>query len=433
MALLPFVDVGDTQGSVDWDRIAKRGGAVLGVCKATEGATFRVQTFSGARVRAIHAAGLPMMPYHYLRPRRDRHGSKEAEFALAVMEEAGWRPRGRRFPRGRDAPMALDLERKLNEQELAAMSGAQLLHYANEFAGTVFEQTGRDVVSYLSPGFMPELGNQAPAHGKDVWVAAFSFPKGRPPTPAGFTRDSVRAHQFSEHGMFPGVGTEVDLDVWLGDLRSLRRFIAGRPLPGLGGPMSPESTMTTREVQRLLKQIGWPIKVTGVRGPKTSQAIKDFQRGFLGDPPTARPLRQDGVVEAKTEAAIRWSAAHDGRCSKNFQFKEFASSHTGWIRTHRELVSGLEALRAHIGRPIAVLSGFRDFNLGATLSQHKFGNAMDPVHPLPPASELAALRAFSGIGTFASSGLVRHLDVRHVGPNTTGGTKAHPTIFIDQF
>jgi GH25 family lysozyme M1 (1,4-beta-N-acetylmuramidase) len=433
MALLPFVDVGDTQGSVDWDRIAQQGKAVLGVCKATEGATFRVDTFSAARVKAIHDAGLPMMPYHYLRPRTDRHGSKEAEFALAVMEDAGWKPRSTRFPRGRDAPMALDMETKLNEEELAAMSSAQLLHYANEFAGTVFEQTGRDVMSYLSPGFMSELGNQAPEHGQDVWVAAFSFTKGKPPTPAGFSRDRVRAHQFSEHGMFPGVGTEVDLDVWLGDLQSLRRFIGGNPVQGMGGPISPEPTMTTRDVQTLLKQIGWPIEVTGSRGPKTSQAIKDFQRGFVGDPPTAKPLHQDGVVDQTTEAAIRWSAANDGRCAKHFQFKEFASSHTGWIRTHRELVIGLEALRAHIGKPISILSGFRDFNLGATMSQHKFGNAMDPVDPLPSASEIAGLNVFSGIGTFASTGLVRHLDVRHVGPNTTGGTKSRPTIFVDKF
>ncbi len=227
--------------------------------------------------------------------------------------------------------------------------------------------------------------------------------------------------------------SEVDLDVWLGDLQSLHKFIAGKPMPGLGGPMSPEPTMRTRDVQKLLKQIGWPIKVTGARDPKTSQAIKDFQRGFLGAPPTAKPLHQDGVVDEKTEAAIRWSIANDGRCSKNFRFKEFASSHSGWIRTHRELVIGLEALRAHIGKPISILSGFRDFNLGASLSQHKFGNAMDPVDPLPRASDIAALKVFSGIGTFASTGRVRHLDVRHVGPNTTGGTKTRPTIFVDQF
>ena len=162
------------------------------------------------------------------------------------------------------------------------------------------------------------------------------------------------------------------------------------------------------------------------------QAIKDFQRGFLGDPPV-KPLLGDGLVGPKTAAALRFSAEHNGRCSAHFRFVEFASSHTGKIRTHRELVAGLEKLRAHIGRPIGVLSGFRDFDLGASMSQHKFGNAIDPTETLPHFNEVAALKVFSGIGHFAQNGLVRHVDVRHVGPNTTGGTKARPTIFVDKF
>src|SRR5204863_9896417 len=150
---------------------------------------------------------------------------------------------------------------------------------------------------------------------------------------------------------------------------------------GGGGTQSPEPTLTTNEVQRLLKQIGFPIKVNGVRDGETSQAIKDFQRGYLGDPPV-KPLLQDGLVGPKTEKALRASAENNGMCSKHFAFKEFASSHTGAIRTHRALVHGLEKLRAHVGQPIGVLSGFRDFNLGASMSQHKFGNAIDPVEPL---------------------------------------------------
>jgi GH25 family lysozyme M1 (1,4-beta-N-acetylmuramidase) len=432
MAPLPFIDVGDSQGSVDWERVAERGKAVIAACKATEGEDFRAKTFSAERVKAIHKAGLPLMPYHYLRPRTDRHGSKEAEFAIAVMEDAGWKPRGKRFKQGKDAPMVLDIESKLNEKMLAKMSGAQLLHYAEEFAGTVADKTGRDVMTYLSPGFMPELGNKAPAHGHDVWVAAFSFARGKPPTPRGFAKDRVRAHQFSDHGTFPGVGVAVDLDVWLGDAKSLRAWIEGHPSKGGGGKTSPDPTLSTREVQSLLKQIGWPIKVTGKRGPETVQSIKDFQRGYLGDPPT-KALLQDGLVGPKTEKALRWSAANEGRCSKHFKFKEFASSKSGMIRTHRELVIGLEKLRAHVGHPIGVLSGFRDFDLGASLSQHKFGNAIDPTETLPHFQKVAALQVFSGIGHFATTGLVRHVDVRHVGPNTTGGTKTRPTIFIDKF
>jgi GH25 family lysozyme M1 (1,4-beta-N-acetylmuramidase) len=432
MTLLQFIDVGDSQGSVDWERARDRGNATIAACKSTEGQDFRAKTFSAARVKSVHQAGLPLMPYHYLRPRTDRHGSKEAQFALAVLDDAGWQPRGKRFKRGNDAPLVMDIEAHLNEQMLSQMSGPQVLHYAEEFAGNVFESMGRNVMTYVSPGFMPELGNRAPKHGEDVWVAAFSFTAGKPPTPAGFARNRVRAHQFTEHGTFPGVGVAVDRDVWLGDMKSLRAWIEGRPAVGAGGAVAPEPSLSTTDTQKLLKQIGWPIAVDGKRGPQTAQAIKDFQRGFLGDPP-AKPLLQDGLVAGKTEQALRSSAANGGHCSKHFQFKEFASSHTGWIRTHRELVAGLEKLRAHVGHPIGILSGFRDFDLGASLSQHKFGNAIDPTVTLPHFSEVAALKVFSGIGHFASNGLVRHVDVRHVGPNSTGGTKGRPTIFVDQF
>lgn len=432
MARLPFIDVGDSQGSVDWDRARLQGKAVLASCKATEGGNFRAKTFSAARVKAIHKAGLPLMPYHYLRPRLDRQGSVEAEFAVAVMEDAGWQPRGPRFKRGKDTPMVMDVETYGNEAVLAKMTGDQLRHYAEEFAGTVAEKTGRDVLTYLSPGFMPEFGNQPPAHGTDVWVAAYSATRGKPPTPSGFAAGGVRAHQFSDHGTFPGVGVTVDLDVWLGDAKCLRAWINGEPSQGGGGKPSPEPTVGTREIQKLLKTIGWPVKADGKRGPKTADAIKDFQRGFVGDP-EAPALLGDGLVGPKTEAAIRWSAANGGRCSAHFQFKEFASSKTGWIRTHRDLVIGLEKLREHLGQPIGVLSGFRDFELGASHSQHLYGNAIDPSATLPHYTEVAKLGVFSGIGYFANTGLVRHVDVRHVGPNTTQGTRAKPTIFIDAY
>jgi GH25 family lysozyme M1 (1,4-beta-N-acetylmuramidase) len=430
---LPFIDVGDPQGSVDWDRVRNAGKAAIAACKATEGEDFRASTFSGARVRAIHKAGLPMMPYHYLRPRTDRHGSEEAEFAVAVLEDAGWKPRGKRFKRGQDLPLVMDIESNLNQVMVAKMTGPQLLQYADDFCGTVFERTGRGVMTYVSPGFMPELGNRAPTHGENVWVAAFSFKRGKPPTPAGFKPDHVRAHQFSDHGTFPGVGTAVDLDVWLGNPKSLAAWLDGAPVKGGGGKQSPEPELSTMEVQTLLKRIGFPLKVDGNRGLETTQAIKDFQRGYVGDPPID-PLLQDGLVGPKTVNALRDSAEHNGRCSAHFLFKEFASSHTGKIRVARELVAGLEKLRAHIRGPVGILSGFRDFNLGASLSQHKFGNAMDPTEPLSTVQEVAALKVFSGIGHSPGSDRVRHVDVRHVGPNTTpGATPSRPAIFVDAF
>jgi len=62
MARLPFIDVGDSQGSVDWDRVRQQGKAVLAACKATEGETFRAKTFSAARVHTrVDAEGVPIL------------------------------------------------------------------------------------------------------------------------------------------------------------------------------------------------------------------------------------------------------------------------------------------------------------------------------------------------------------------------------------
>ena len=66
---------------------------------------------------------------------------------------------------------------------------------------------------------------------------------------------------------------------------------------------------------------------------------------------------------------------------------------------------------------------------GATSSQHLHGNACD-IEAVLPTAKVQALGVFSGIGYQQQTGLVRHVDVRHVGPNTTGGTLASPTEWV---
>lgn len=67
---------------------------------------------------------------------------------------------------------------------------------------------------------------------------------------------------------------------------------------------------------------------------------------------------------------------------------------------------------------------------GATNSQHVYGNAMDPSSD-QNYSTARALNHFSGLGTRTSNrNALRHADVRHLGPNTTGGTPTHPTVWL---
>lgn len=201
----------------------------------------------------------------------------------------------------------------------------------------------------------------------------------------------------------------------------------------LTGDYHPTASGDAREVQRLLRMIGWPLVVDGEAGPKTKEAIRDFQAGYA-----RRNLAVDGVAGAKTLASLRWSAEHGGRCSAHFAFREFRSKESscngnGWIKVDRELVRGLERYRQAIGGPVVIVSGYRDpaknaCEGGASQSQHLHANAAD-IPPRLTVADVKALGCFSGIGYEGATGLVRHVDVRHRNPNPTGGTIRNPTVW----
>lgn len=187
--------------------------------------------------------------------------------------------------------------------------------------------------------------------------------------------------------------------------------------------------MTTEEVQQALKTLGWPIDVDGSFGPHTFEAVRDFQRAHA-----FWDLVPDGHVGPKTEEALTHALENDSRCSTHFKYAEFASKGNRWIRVHRDLVRGLEAYRELVGGPVAVVSGYRDpaHNTkvgGAKNSQHLHANAVD-LNPAQGENAVKKLGVFSGLGIQKASGLVRHVDVRHVGPNTTGGSPTRPTIWF---
>lgn len=204
-----------------------------------------------------------------------------------------------------------------------------------------------------------------------------------------------------------------------------------RPAEPLRKPMGRPSggaAMSTKQLQQALIVCGWPLKADGEAGPTTFQAIKDFQRGYA-----FAKLLIDGHPGAKTLEALQQAVDAGGKCSEHFRFGEFSSNGDGWIMVNRELILGLEDYRTLIGRPLSLVSAYRDPRHnkrvgGAASSQHLHGNGVD-IAPLKSTAQVRALGRFSGIGYQAQTGLVRHVDVRHVGPNPTGGTIADPTTW----
>lgn len=172
-------------------------------------------------------------------------------------------------------------------------------------------------------------------------------------------------------------------------------------------------------------------------GPKTREAIKDFQRGFAFWPVASNI---NGHLNRRTRARILYSRARGNKVSPHFRWSEFQSKGNGWIRANRGFVKALEKYRRKAG-PTYLLSTYRDpahnkIVGGAEKSQHtdidyngvlfKGGNAADFAVKRITFEQVKALGVFSGIGVSAD-GLVRHVDCRHLGANLTGGSPTNPT------
>lgn len=104
--------------------------------------------------------------------------------------------------------------------------------------------------------------------------------------------------------------------------------------------------------------------------------------------------------------------------TKHFQESEFrCKDGCGLLVVKPLLLERLEELRAKIGKPIPIVSGFRccehNKNVGgATRSRHTVGEAADIPKALRVTKRQAEDAGFTGIGIDQASGIVVHVDVR---------------------
>jgi len=170
------------------------------------------------------------------------------------------------------------------------------------------------------------------------------------------------------------------------------------------GMRGPDVTDLQHQLNKLHFKVG---KVDGWYGRKTKNAVRRLQQAY--------GLRMDGVVGVMTQKALD----KDGQLSKHFHVDEFFSKGNGDLKLNQELITRLESLRNKLGRPIHVVSGYRDpkYNKsvgGAMFSMHKYGRAADVT---VSRRKLATIRAkaiecgFKGIGTYRKKGFT-HVDIR---------------------
>lgn len=103
-----------------------------------------------------------------------------------------------------------------------------------------------------------------------------------------------------------------------------------------------------------------------------------------------------------------------GDLSPHFSTAEFRDRRTGEVKVDPELVQRLEKLRALVGRPLRIVSGYRSPSTnkavgGARYSQHLYGRAVDIPYGYAtvPQAELAGFRGIGRRDRFAV-----HVDVR---------------------
>jgi hypothetical protein len=196
-------------------------------------------------------------------------------------------------------------------------------------------------------------------------------------------------------------------------------------------------------MQQQLTAAGFPCgTIDGVNGPATRTAVARFQLAYGW-----QRITVDGLYGPQTLGALS-HVQQTGRLSPNFTLAEVRSKGDGTAWVHRDLLAALERLRTHVGRPLSVVSGWRDVAHnrrvgGARTSQHTYG-ASPELHAIQsrllPGAHLFAgraadfsqgyirlqdcvnLRLFSGIGH--RNGWVTHVDLR------TNATPANPTVWV---
>jgi GH25 family lysozyme M1 (1,4-beta-N-acetylmuramidase) len=164
------IDVSNNNGSVNWPAV-RRDGATFACMKASEGQDWIDPLFNRAEVREVTAANLVPCAYHYLRPRADRPGAREAAFFTQVIGQAGY---GKGW-----LPPVLDVE----ETELGA---AATCRYVGSFLRAIRRNLGAKAIVYTFPSFASTNFTGCSWLGKyRLWIANIGVSKPTVPAPWG--------------------------------------------------------------------------------------------------------------------------------------------------------------------------------------------------------------------------------------------------------
>lgn len=175
--MISGADGSNVNGTLDWAALTAQHNLSFAAFKATEGRGFRDPLFPAAW-KAIGAAGLVRLAYHFAHPMTDAQA--QADAFLAYVRASGLT----------DADLlVLDLE------DTDGRPAADVAAWARDWCAAVHQAAGRAPVVYTFVSFA-QAGNCAGLGGYPLWIADPSSRAGHPRVPAPWKTWAL--HQYDQ-------------------------------------------------------------------------------------------------------------------------------------------------------------------------------------------------------------------------------------------
>ncbi len=214
------IDVSSIQGYVDWSEVYNAGYrfAFARASWGDENPPTYIDEYFETNMENGHAAGMLMGAYHFAYPDYGTEAASEARHFLnvagAYLKEGYLRP-------------VLDLERG------ASIGKTALSNWVNEWMSTVKNETGIEPIIYTFSDYANNYLDSS-INQYDLWIAHWTYNPDIPPNTGIW--DDWDFWQYSDLGSVPGVSSNVDLDLFNGDMSALSDFVISVSSTGWKSP-----------------------------------------------------------------------------------------------------------------------------------------------------------------------------------------------------
>lgn len=251
------IDVSNHQEGINWSSV-KNSGVQVAYVKATEG-TYYKDPYAPGNYNGAKQNGIAVGFYHFLNG--SANGHDQANYFYNYLKENNLL--------GYDLKLCVDVE----------VACSSLTDKVLDFINTIKNLTGQDCIIYTGPYFAnSNLDNRVA--GIPCWIAHYGVST---PMPTNIWGTNYAGHQYSSTGSVPGVNGNCDVDTFYDAVFLGQPNISGatQPTANCTPSVSPHDYLGTTHkrkfLQYCLNALGYNLTIDGLIGPKSIEAIKDFQ------------------------------------------------------------------------------------------------------------------------------------------------------------